>query len=75
MVTVYPFPFIFNVFSIMVCGFLTRIARLVVPCFPHHVTQSGNRRAVFFCSDDYEIYLDLLSDCCQKRVWKYGFTV
>jgi putative transposase len=39
-----------------------RIARLVVPGIPHHVTQRGNRRQrTFFCDDDYRAYLTLLS--------------
>jgi len=30
-------------------GFMPRIARVVIPGLPHHVTQRGNRReAVFF---------------------------
>ena len=35
---------------------MARIARLVVPNFPHHVTQRGNRRAqVYLCLDDYAL--------------------
>lgn len=41
---------------------MARIARLVVPGLPHHVTQRGNRRLnVFFSDNDYQFYLDLLS--------------
>jgi putative transposase len=37
------------------------MARLVVPGYPHHVTQRGNRKqATFFCDDDYLEYLALL---------------
>lgn len=54
---------------------LARIARLVVPGLPHHVTQRGNRRLnVFFSDDDYLLYLDLLSDRCRKagvEIWSY----
>jgi putative transposase len=33
---------------------MPRLARLVVPGLPHHVTQRGNRRqTVFFSLDDY----------------------
>ncbi|QEN88218.1 transposase [Labrys sp. KNU-23] len=40
---------------------MARIARLVVPDLPHHVTQRGNRRErVFFDDDDYRAYFDLL---------------
>ncbi len=54
---------------------MARIARLVAPGHPHHVTQRGNRRmSVFFCDDDYRLYLDLLSERCRKvgvEVWSY----
>lgn len=41
---------------------MARIARVVVPGFPHHVTQRGNRRqATFFCTEDYETYIDLIA--------------
>ncbi len=41
---------------------MARIARLVVPGLPHHVTQRGNRREQTFFEDaDYGLYLDLLS--------------
>ena len=40
---------------------MARIARVVVPGYPHHVTQRGCRRQqTFFNSDDYRYYLDLL---------------
>ena len=36
---------------------MARIARVVVPGLPHHVTQRGNRREpVFFAADDYRLY-------------------
>ena len=54
---------------------MARIARLVVPGLPHHVTQRGNRRqAVFFSDDDYGLYLDLLSARLRKagvEMWCY----
>ena len=35
---------------------MARIARVVVPGLPHHVTQRGNRREpVFFGADDYRL--------------------
>ena len=41
---------------------MARIARLVVPNYPHHVIQRGNRRQeVFFSDRDKEIYLELLA--------------
>ena len=44
---------------------MARLARLVVPGLPHHVTQRGNGRARTFFSDaDYAFYRDLLADSC-----------
>lgn len=40
---------------------MARMPRLVVPGYPHHVTQRGNRRMkTFFTDDDYRYYLDLI---------------
>jgi len=54
---------------------VARMARVVVPHFPHHVTQRGNRRLrTFFGDDDYALYLRLMSEFCGKagtRVWAY----
>jgi putative transposase len=54
---------------------MPRIARVVVPGFPHHVTQRGNRRQpTFFNDDDYHAYLDLMAEWCQRcgvAVWAY----
>jgi len=54
---------------------MARIARLVVPGLPHHVTQRGNRRmTVFFSDDDYLLYLDLLRERCRQarvKIWAY----
>jgi REP element-mobilizing transposase RayT len=34
---------------------MARIARVVAPGVPHHVTQRGNRRQqTFFCEEDYK---------------------
>ena len=39
---------------------MARIARIVVPTLPHHVTQRGNRRQpIFFEEGDYALYRDL----------------
>jgi putative transposase len=55
---------------------MPRIARLVLPGIPHHVTQRGNRRQrTFFCDEDYALYLKLLRIWCGKagtRVWAWG---
>ena len=54
---------------------MARLARIVVPGLPHHVTQRGNRReAIFFEDGDHEIYLDLLAEQALKAdvaVWAY----
>jgi putative transposase len=42
---------------------MARIARLVIPGAPHHVTQRGNnRKQIFFSNQDYLLYLLLLKD-------------
>jgi putative transposase len=44
---------------------MARLARVVVPGLPHHVTQRGNGRAkVFFSDADYALYLKLLAAAC-----------
>ena len=54
---------------------MARMARVVIPQIPHHVTQRGNRRqTVFFCDKDYETYIQLVSQFCASRnldVWAY----
>jgi putative transposase len=44
---------------------MARLARIVIPGAPHHVTQRGNRRQpVFFSDADRRLYLDLLRQGC-----------
>jgi putative transposase len=54
---------------------MSRLARIVVPGLPHHVTQRGNRReAIFFEDGDQEVYRDLLAEQTRKYavgVWAY----
>jgi len=54
---------------------MARLARIVVPGLPHHVTQRGNQRQkVFFEEGDYALYRDLLAERCRKAgvaVWAY----
>jgi putative transposase len=46
---------------------MARLARVVVPGIPHHVTQRGNGRAkTFFSEDDYALYKQLLTDKCRE---------
>jgi len=54
---------------------MARIARVVAPGYPHHVTQRGNRRQeVFFNDEDYVAYMDLMGEWCGKfgtEIWAY----
>ena len=54
---------------------MPRIARVVAPGLPHHVTQRGNRRQrTFFVEDDYEAYRELMATWCGHcgvEVWAY----
>ena len=54
---------------------MARLARLIVPGIPHHVTQRGNGRAqTFFGDADYALYRDLLATNCKAanvEVWAW----
>ena len=54
---------------------MARIARVVAPGFPHHITQRGNRRQdTFFREEDYRHYLDLMAEWCHKykgEIWAW----
>ncbi len=54
---------------------MPRIARIVAPGYPHHVTQRGNNRTrVFFDDEDRRTYLSILSLYAQKNsleLWAY----
>ncbi len=54
---------------------MARMPRLVVPGYPHHVTQRGNRRMkTFFSREDYQAYLDLVVEAKEDagvQVWAY----
>jgi putative transposase len=54
---------------------MSRVARIVVPGFAHHVTQRGNRRAdVFYSDDDRRAYLRFLRQYTDRHglaVWAY----
>jgi hypothetical protein len=42
---------------------MARLARIVVPGLPHHVTARGNwREPIFFESSDHDVYRDLLAE-------------
>jgi putative transposase len=54
---------------------MARLARVVIPGMPHHVTQRGNGRSrVFFSETDYALYRDLLAASCRSvgvEVWAW----
>lgn len=54
---------------------MARLARIVAPLTPHHVTQRGNRRQpTFFRDADYIRYLQLAAEWCAKanvECWGY----
>lgn len=51
---------------------MPRVARIVIPDLPHHVTQRGNNRQdVFFTDDDYRVYLGIL----RRQSARYGLEV
>lgn len=54
---------------------MTRLARVVVPGLPHHVTQRGSRReAIFFEDGNQEIYCYRVAEQLRKsdvEVWAY----
>ncbi len=54
---------------------MARLARVVIPGIPHHVTQRGNgRQKTFFEEGDYALYLDLLASAADRarvEVWSY----
>ena len=54
---------------------MPRIARIVIPGQPHHITQRGNRRQdTFFSTTDYRVYLRFMAEWCEKQrvdIWCY----
>ncbi len=51
---------------------MPRVARIVIPECPHHITQRGNNRQdVFFVPDDYALYLRIL----REQVNRYGLDI
>ncbi len=54
---------------------MARLARVILPRYPHHITQRGNRRQdVFFKEEDYLYYLELLKHWCDDEkieIWSY----
>ena len=54
---------------------MARLARLVIPGLPYHVTQRGNRRGTtFFEDDDFRTYREMLAAAAglaDAQVWAY----
>lgn len=54
---------------------MARLARMVIPGVPHHMTQRGNRRErIFFEAGDEQIYLDLMTAQLKRHAvecWAY----
>ena len=54
---------------------MARLARLVLPGLPYHVTQRGNRRQLTFFEDgDFALYRDLLAEGARRSgsaIWAY----
>ncbi len=54
---------------------MARLARVVAPGVPHHVTQRGNRRQpTFFGPADYRLYRALMAEWCGRagvEIWAY----
>jgi putative transposase len=54
---------------------MPRIARVVIPRIPHHITQRGNRRqTTFFGDEDYQFYREVLGKWCRRcavEIWAY----
>ena len=54
---------------------MARVARVVVPGLPHHVTQRGNRRqTTFFEAADYQLYLAIAAEtfaAAGVEIWAY----
>jgi len=54
---------------------MARLAGVILPGYPHHITQRGNRRQdVLFKEGDYLYYIELLKKWCQQQsvdAWSY----
>ncbi len=52
---------------------MARLARVVIPGLPHHITQRGNRRQqTFFNEGDYAAYLELMTEWCREQGVEIG---
>jgi len=47
---------------------MARLSRIVLPDYPHHITQRGVRSMnIFYNKDDYKEYLQILKEQCAKQ--------
>jgi putative transposase len=57
---------------------MARLARVVLPSIPHHITQRGTRREeVFFSDDDRRNYLKTVAEAAEKfgvEFWAWGLS-
>jgi len=52
---------------------MVRLARVVAPGIPHHITQRGNRREpTFFYAEDYACDLELIAQFCRGEQVEIG---
>lgn len=59
--------------STSIVSFMPRIARTVIPEYPHHIIQRGNnKQTIFFDNQDKKVYLDLLKKYSQECGCKIG---
>src|SRR5271157_98999 len=58
---------------VVIC--MARLARVIVPDVPYHVTQRGNGgQRTFFSDDDFALYRDFLGEACREAnvgVWAW----
>ena len=53
-----------------------RMGRVVIPGYPHHVTQRGNRRQrTFFSDDDYRYYRELTAEFAREAATEEGVQI
>ena len=64
----YLFSFTVLLLRVMLPCCMPRTARIVVPGWPHHVTQRGNnRQTVFFTEEDRSLYLRVFGAQCRRH--------
>ena len=52
---------------------MSRLPRIIVPSFPHHVTERGNRRQRVFMEDDDMRFLEIpRSRRAGLTAWRHG---